>query len=149
MPLQPIVVITLKYLRALLEGQAPQDVRLIGPGAGIRADVEVRSTDKGMKVVVNQTEYPGIYELWMEVSEKRESARRFSVNVIREKEQPSFASDEMLKAATVMPSSTESLSAEQKTVDFDQPVRGTPLWPFVLLALVVLLATETYAALKV
>jgi hypothetical protein len=133
----------------LPEHQAPQDLRLRGPTPLPTSEVEVRDHDDGIQIVVNNPQHPGIYELWLKVDDARESAKRFAVNIARDPAFPQLASQETISSVIRAPAVLAREPGEVGVPEAEGVVPGTPIWPVVLLALVLLLATETYTALRI
>ena len=74
-------------------------------------------------------------------------ARRFTVNVARAP-LPVPAESGSLAAIERPPAAGRGEGAEITSTE-DVESSGTPVWPFVLLALILLLSSEAYAALRV
>lgn len=126
----------------------PVDAEATGPARERPPRLEVRATDDGLKVLVRGADQPGLYQVWLRDRSGRELARRFAVNVDRPERPAALAAESAVAAARrvaggVAPRAAEALAADAAEVP------GTPIWPLVLLALVLLLASETYAALRI
>jgi len=162
----PLLGTLVTHLAARGEGEAPaqvrpgvpwtlrlpvgtdlKDVRVAGPGPEAEPVAEIREHDGALRVSVRDNHVPGFYRVWLRTPDGREMARRFTVNVERAP-LPVPAEQGSLAALERPPAAGRGAGAEIASTE-DVEAAGTPVWPFVLLALILLLSSEAYAALRV
>ena len=138
-----------RWTLPLEETKRVREVQVIPPTSEVEPTGELFSSDQGSYIQVRNADAPGFYTVWVRTVEGQEYAQKYAVNVVRPDAVAPLATQDQL--AAVAHESTALLAAKQ-TLQVDAEIAasaGTPIWPFLLFALLILLITESYAALKI
>ncbi len=129
----------------------PRDVKIRsvdikGPDSTVKT--EIRKTGERLQLIVREAKVPGSYQVYVHLADGSELNYLFSVNVVRSDKQRIPASIQAVKKIENAVGKKHTPTKRQADPD-STVVAGTPIWHFLLLSLILLLAMEAYTAFKV
>jgi hypothetical protein len=133
-----------------IEGEREvREIQVIPPTSEVNPTGELFSTKAGSRIQIRNADAPGFYTVWIRTADNQEFARKFAVNVVRPEKMETLATIEELQRVQRDATSANTSTAQIQVDPELAAASGTPIWPFLLFALLLLLITESYAALKV
>jgi len=136
------------WVLSLGEASNVREARVVPPQKDAPPRVELMADGNQRKVVVRDIQRPGFYAVWLRTGEGREITRMFTVNSQKAEMAAIMASPEQIESAHRQPQKRTSVQ-KQAISSSTNEVPGTPVWPFVLLALMILISMEALTALRV
>jgi len=137
------------WVLKLGEGSTVREARVLPPDSGVTPIIEILASGTQRRVQVHEIRKPGVYTVWLRTEEGRETTRVFTANVRRARGFPTLAQpSEIAKVEHVQTKRTGSRVRPGNLVG-STDVPGTPVWPFILLALILLIAMEALTAIRV
>ena len=129
--------------------QQVREVQVIPPTSEVQPTGELFSSREGNSIQVRNADAPGFYTVWIRTLDDQEYAEKFAVNILRAKEKQILASKKEIQRVQTE-ASTANVANQEVQLDAEiAAASGTPIWPFLLFALLLLLITESFAALKI
>jgi hypothetical protein len=126
-----------------------REIQVIPPTSEVNPTGELFSSPNGSSIQIRNADAPGFYTVWVRTSDNQEYAEKFAVNILRPKETEPLATAEAIQRVRRDATSANTATTDVRVDAEVAAASGTPIWPFLLFALLILLITESYAALKV